>query len=75
MDTVTTEQSFRKRKSVQLSKEEVAGLKKYRRGFNTVTECAISIGIDRNVLDRVLLTSSGAPETIEKIKAALQKKN
>lgn len=75
MDTVVMDQQFRKRKSVRLSKEEVAGLKKYRRRFNTVTECAISIGIDRNVLDRILLASSGSPETIEKVKAALQKNN
>jgi hypothetical protein len=72
MDTVVTE-PVRKRKSVVLTKQEMSELKKYKKSFNTITECAISIGIDRNVLDRVLLAGSGAPESIEKVKAALDR--
>lgn len=62
---------FGKRKSVKLTKEEHKALKEYRKGFNTEVECAISIQIDRLVLNRVLLVGSGSPETIEKIKAVL----
>lgn len=61
----------RKRKSVALTTDEYAALKKYAKGFRTGVECAESIGIDRNVLDRVLLVKSGSPETIEKIKARI----
>jgi predicted DNA-binding protein (UPF0251 family) len=58
--------------SVSLSKEEKAALKLYRTGFVTEVECALSIGIDRNVLSRVMGFGSGSPETIAKIKAALK---
>lgn len=59
------------RKSERLTKEELKALKLYRKGFNTEVDCAVSIGIDRLVLNRVLLVSSGSPITIGKIKIAL----
>lgn len=61
-----------KRKSIVLSSEEFASLKKYATQFNTGIECAESIGIHRNVLDRVLIVGSGSPETVDKIRIALQ---
>lgn len=61
----------RKRKSVKLTKPELSALKLYRKKYNTSVECAISIGIDRVVLDRVILVGSGSPETITKIRAIL----
>jgi hypothetical protein len=61
-----------KRKSIALSVEEFASLKQYAKQFNTGVECAESIGIHRNVLDRILLAGSGSPESIEKIRAALK---
>ena len=60
-----------KRKSIALSEEEFASLKQYAKQFNTGVECAETIGIHRNVLDRILLAGSGSPESIEKIRAAL----
>lgn len=60
-----------KRKSIALTSEEFASLKKYAKQFNTAVECAESIGIHRNVLDRILLAGSGSPDSVEKIKAAL----
>ena len=57
--------------SVSLKKEEIILLKKYRSGFVTEVECALSIGIDRNVLNRVMTFGSGSPETITKIKSAI----
>lgn len=61
----------KKRRSVLLTKDEWKALKSYRRGFNTLSECAESIGIFYQVLDRVLLVGSGSPETIEKVRAVL----
>lgn len=68
MDASTT---ARKRKSEPLSKGELKALKAYRKGFSTEVDCAISIGIDRLVLGRVMLVGSGSPETIDKIKKVL----
>jgi hypothetical protein len=70
MNTVPVE-PIKKRKSVHLTRQEIAGLKKYRKGFHTETECAISLGIDRNVLNRILIVGSGAPESIERIRQVL----
>jgi hypothetical protein len=61
-----------KRKSIALTQDEFASLKKYAEQFNTGIECAESIGIHRNVLDRVLIVGSGSPETIYKIRLILR---
>lgn len=66
-----TAKMFGKRKSVKLTPAEHKALKQYRKQFNTEVECALSIRIDRLVLNRVLMVGSGSPETIEKIKAVL----
>lgn len=70
MTTATT----RKRKSEPLTKDEYTALKQYRKTFHTEIDCAEAIGISREVLGRVLLVGSGSPETIEKIRAAINKK-
>lgn len=67
MTTGTT----RKRKSEPLTKDEYTALKQYRKKFHTAVDCADAIGIKREVLDRVLLAGSAAPETIEKIRTAI----
>lgn len=64
-----------KRKSEALTKEEVAALKQFAKGFRTVVECAEVIGIHRVVLDRLLIVGSGSPETIDKVRAALAAAN
>jgi predicted DNA-binding protein (UPF0251 family) len=61
------------RKSVKLTPEELKALKKYRRSYSTTVECALTIGIDRMVLDRVLLVGSGSEDTIKKINETLQR--
>lgn len=61
----------RKRKSEALTKDEFSALKQYAKGFNTTIDCAESIGINRNVLDRVLIVGSGSPSTVVKIRTAL----
>jgi hypothetical protein len=61
----------RSRKSEKLTAEERKALKQYRKGFDTEVDCAVSIGIDRLVLNRVLLIGSASPATVEKIRAVL----
>lgn len=61
----------RKRKSEKLTTDERKALKLYRKGFDTEVACAVSIGIDRLVLNRIMMTGSGSPESIEKIRTAI----
>lgn len=68
----TETKSFKKPKSVPLAKAELKALKEYRKGFNTEVDCALSIGVDRLVLNRIMTVGSGAPDSIEKIRAALE---
>ena len=68
METMT-----RTRKSVKLTQDEFKALKKFRKGFDTGVDCAIEIGIDRVVLDRVLTVGSGSEETVGKIRETLQR--
>lgn len=63
----------RKRKSEPLTEVELNALKQHRGRFSTEVDCAVSIGIDRVVLGRVILVGSGSPETIKKIRKALKK--
>lgn len=60
-----------KRRSVRLTRDEHLALKRYQKKFNTQIECAEAIGINRVVLNGVLLKGSGSPETIGKIRAIL----
>jgi hypothetical protein len=62
-----------RKKSEPLTGAEQRKLKSYRKQFAKSTDCASSIGIDRNVLERLLLTGSAAPDTIEKIRAVIGK--
>lgn len=57
--------------SVALTTKELASLKQYRERFVTEVECALSIGIDRNVLNRIITFGSGSPDKVEKIRAAI----
>lgn len=59
------------RKSEKLTADERKALKQYRKGFDTEVECAVSIGIDRLVLNRVLLIGSASPATVGKIRSVL----
>ena len=63
MDATTT-----KRKSMALTKEEWNALKKYRAKYLTSVECAESMGISRQPLDRVLLIGRGSEDSILKIR-------
>lgn len=63
----------KKRKSEPLADNEVSALKAYRERFHTEVDCAVSIGIDRLVLNRVMMVGSGSPDSIKKIRKALKK--
>jgi len=67
----TNKNTEQKRKSVRLSKEEIKALGKYVKTTPSLIEAAIEIGIDRNVLGRVLIVGSGSPATIDKIRQKL----
>lgn len=66
METLTN------KKSVALTSQEKKALKEYRKQFDTDVACAGKIGIDRNVLIRLLMAGSAAPETVEKVRAAIK---
>lgn len=57
--------------SVALTAKEKEALKQYRKGFDTEVECALSIGVDRNVLNRITTFGSGSPDKVKKVKAAI----
>lgn len=63
------------KRSVKLSKGEKRKLAKYYKSFSTEVDCALSIGIDRNVLARVRQVGSGSEHTISKIRETLQSQN
>jgi hypothetical protein len=62
------------KKSEKLTAEERKALRQYRKEYDTEVDCAVSIGIDRLVLNRVLLIGSASPATVEKIRTALAAK-
>lgn len=62
-----------KRKSVALTEDERNALEKYRNTFLTSVECAESIGIDRQPLDRILLIGRGSEFSISAIRKILKK--
>lgn len=62
---------IRKKKSVSLTKEERKSLKNFIKKFTTKLDCAEAIGIHRSVLDKVILSGTGAPETVQSIRLAL----
>lgn len=64
-----------RRRSVRLTPDELANLKKLLKQYPSQTEVAEVIGISREVLNRVLLVKSGSSETIEKIRTTLQSTN
>lgn len=61
----------KKRRSVKLTQDERKAFKQFRKTFDTDVECAEAIGISREVLIRVGILGSGAPETIDKIRTKL----
>jgi len=70
MNGSTTAKSKR---SEPLTAEEIEALKTYRAGFQTEVECALSIGIDRLVLNRIQLVGSGSPAKIKKVRRVLRR--
>lgn len=61
----------RRGSSIALTAKEKEALKQYREKFDTEVECALSIGIDRNVLNRISAFGSGSPDKVKKIQTAI----
>lgn len=61
------------KRSESLSDSELLALKEYRKGYSTDVACAASLGLDRNVLTRVILVGSGRPESISKIRDVINR--
>jgi hypothetical protein len=61
------------KRSIKLSQDEKKALKNYCKTFQTEVDCALAIGIDRNVLARVRMIGSGSENTITKIRETLEK--
>lgn len=60
------------RRSEPLTKNEHKALKKYVHTFYTKMDAADALGINRQVLDLVLLKGTGRSDTIQKIRQHLQ---
>jgi hypothetical protein len=63
------------KRSIKLSQDEKKALKLFCKNFSTEVDCALSIGIDRNVLARVRQVGSGSENTITKIRETLKDHN
>lgn len=66
-----TKEIVKIKKSEKLTRSEKSELKSFYKKFDTEVDCAIAIGIDRNVLSRVMLKGSGSPSTIGKIRQSI----
>lgn len=60
------------KRSIKLSQDEKKKLKNFCKTFDTEVNCALAIGIDRNVLARIRIIGSGSEHTVSKIREALQ---
>lgn len=63
--------NVQKTKSEPLTDTEKRALRTYVKQFHTKVDCAEAIGICRNVLDRILIYASGAPDTVQKVRQAI----
>ena len=61
------------KRSIKLSQDEKRALRNFYKSFTTEVECALAIGIDRNVLFRVRKIGSGSENTITKIRETLNR--
>ena len=59
-------------KSVDLTNDEVKALKEFRKRYDTEVDAALAIGIDRNVLNRIITVKSGSEKYISKVREFLQ---
>jgi len=60
-------------KSVKLEDGVLAWLRQYREQFKTEVDCALTIGVDRLVINRVLMTGSCSARSAKRINRAHKK--
>ncbi len=63
--------SLRIRKSVKLTSQEMKAFKKWLSQFNTQTDAAEALDINRPTIGRILMSGGGHQVTIEKVRKAL----
>ena len=61
----------RKRKSESLTPEEWKAFKKYVDSFPTKTDCMEALNVTMPTLDRIILKGTGRPDSIKKIREAI----
>lgn len=66
--------TVRKRKSEAFTPEEYKMFKQYVKSFSTKLDCMAALQITMPTLDRIMLKGTGRPDTIEKIRVAMQSK-
>lgn len=64
---------LKKPKSASLTESEVAQLKQLKDEYKTQTALALDLGVDRTVITRMILSGSGHPDYVEKIRKGLAK--
>lgn len=63
--------TLRIRKSVKLTADEMKMFKKWLGKYNTHTDAAEELGINRPTIGRILMSGGGHQVTIEKVRKAL----
>lgn len=66
-------QIIKPKRSISLSEDEINTLKVFHKRFPTEVELALKIGIDRNVLSRVIQVGSGSQNTVTRIRKFLKR--
>lgn len=62
----------RPRKSVPLTDEQHAAFEKWVQSQGTKVDAALSLGVQRGTLDRIMAFKSGSPETISRILGVIE---
>ncbi|SDZ81530.1 hypothetical protein SAMN05192529_10295 [Arachidicoccus rhizosphaerae] len=67
LETINKPKTKKSRKSVPLTDTQLAKLRTFVIRYSTQTEAALMLGVDRNVLNRVLAYGSGHETSIKTI--------
>jgi hypothetical protein len=72
MKSIIMQKTFRKRKSEELSSEELKAFKSYVKTFRFLTDAMEDLGVNSiNIITRAMKEGSAAPETVQKIRAKI----
>lgn len=68
-------QTLREPKSIKLPIDMLEWLRGYRTRFTSEVDCGLAIGIDRLVVNRVLIVGSCSPKSFKKIEKTFKKES